>query len=153
MFVDDQSLQSPNSIAMQFPVKEFYFLFLFFWPGSKWAFLQYLFQSSLQLTLNLPHFLFFPLHAHFSLFSSQTTLVQFFSDYHLASFVPCQFILFLISKSKIINFPCYRRMTEPALTLTSELFLCQYATTRLVFFPKAIWFSRTTVGCWINICS
>lgn len=62
-----------------------------------------------------------------------------------ASF-PHQFIFLPISKSSVSYFPCYRGMTEPVLSLTSELFVLSVCNEKVNFFPKGNSLSQNTSG-------
>lgn len=49
------------------------------------------------------------------------------------------------------HFPCYGRMAEPVLSLTSELSALSECRDKVHFFPKATHYCRTPAGCRVDI--
>lgn len=77
----------------------------------------------------------FPIFSSWQFFAVPilTPLAQLLIDCHSASPSPHHFIFLPISRLTASAFPCYRRVTEPVLSLTREFLLRHCAVTRLTF--------------------
>lgn len=106
-----------------------YLFFLFFGQGVNESLCTLHSSSPL---LCIPVYIF-PIFSSWQFFAVPilTPLAQLLIDYHSASPSAQHFIFLPISQLTASAFPCYRRVTEPVLSLTSEFLLCHSAVTRL----------------------